>query len=164
MKVDYAACVQKIRAMPLFKKVVILLGKWLPLVVILVYIITALFLLITENRKIWMFLAIPALCLVSVTILHNTINHTHPYDAMGYLPLLSKKSGAGKSFPSRHTASAWVIASACCFLSPLYGGIMFVVALLVGTSRVLAGVHYLSDVLVGAGFALLCSLLFFLPV
>ena len=111
-----------------------------------------------------MFLAIPALCLVSVTILRNAINRMRPYDAMGYLPLLSKKSGAGKSFPSRHTASAWVIASACCFLSPLYGGIMFVVALLVGTSRVLAGVHYLSDVLVGAGFALLCSLLFFLPV
>ena len=40
---------------------------------------------------------------------------------------------------------------------------MLAAAVLVGVTRVLTGVHYLSDVLVGAGFALLCSLLFLLP-
>ncbi len=163
MKFPYAACVKTIESRPTVKKIIILSAKLLPIAVIFLYIGTALFLLFSGSRKLGLFLAVPAFCFMIVTIFRNVFNRIRPYDAIGYSPLIPKKSGAGKSFPSRHTASAWVIACACCYLSPCYGAGMLLVAGFVGASRVLAGVHYLSDVLAGAGVALLCSLLFFLP-
>jgi membrane-associated phospholipid phosphatase len=54
------------------------------------------------------------------------------------------------SFPSGHTVTAFAMASAIAFLSPRVGYPLFMVAILVGISRVAIGSHYLSDVLAGA--------------
>lgn len=163
MRWNYAGMVDQIRGKPIWNRWVVFLAKVFPLTVIILYIGTSLFLLFTQNEQVWLFLAVPAFCFVLVTVLRKRIHRVRPYDAMGYLPLLPKESGKANSFPSRHTASAWVIACACWYLSPVFGSIMILIALLVGVTRVLTGVHYLSDVLAGIGLALLCSILFFLP-
>ena len=55
------------------------------------------------------------------------------------------------SFPSGHAARAFMLAVVALGLGPTWLGIGLAIwALLVGLSRVIMGVHYLSDVLVGA--------------
>jgi undecaprenyl-diphosphatase len=57
---------------------------------------------------------------------------------------------AGRSFPSRHVASGLAMAAIGGQAHPLLGHAMAGVAWLLGLSRVMAGVHYPSDVLCGA--------------
>lgn len=58
---------------------------------------------------------------------------------------------ASDSFPSGHTIFAFAIASSL-NLSGYHrlGSVLYVVAILIGLSRIFAGVHYPSDVLAGA--------------
>ncbi len=61
------------------------------------------------------------------------------------------------SMPSSHTAYAVVLAVFLAALYPRLRPIVIGLALLVGICRVLFGAHYPSDVLVGAGLALLIA-------
>jgi undecaprenyl-diphosphatase len=68
------------------------------------------------------------------------------------------------SFPSGHTITAFAVAvSLGCFYPILFGPLLFC-ALTIATSRILLGMHFLSDVLVGAvlgtGLALTSHALF----
>lgn len=56
------------------------------------------------------------------------------------------------SFPSGHTITAFAIAISLGHLYPHGEPILFVIAACIGASRVLLGMHYLSDVIAGALF------------
>ncbi len=53
------------------------------------------------------------------------------------------------SFPSGHATTAAAVALACSVLWPRYWKLFVVAAVLVGLSRLVLNVHYLSDVIVG---------------
>ena len=55
-----------------------------------------------------------------------------------------------RSFPSGHAASAFAFAGGVAAEAPVPGGLLTVLATLVAYSRVHTGVHYPSDVVVGA--------------
>jgi undecaprenyl-diphosphatase len=61
------------------------------------------------------------------------------------------------SFPSGHTASAFAFASAAGEAAPLTWVPLHTAAVLVGYARVHTGVHYPSDVVVGAVIGALCG-------
>ena len=63
------------------------------------------------------------------------------------------------SLPSGHTAAAFLMATilACGF--PSWTSLLFGWAALVGASRLLLGVHYLSDLVAGAALGSCCALL-----
>lgn len=85
-----------------------------------------------------------------------------PFVALGFDPLISESS-LSKSFPSDHAAAAWALAASLWFhrkkFRLTYGVVLM--AVLVALGRVLAGVHYLGDVLagatVGAGIAIIAQ-------
>ena len=63
------------------------------------------------------------------------------------------------SFPSGHTLSSFAAATALCFFHRKAGAAAYVVAALIGFSRLYACVHYPTDVLAGLLIGILCGLL-----
>jgi len=53
------------------------------------------------------------------------------------------------SFPSGHTAAAFVMASLCNYYYPESGPFAYILATMIGSSRVLLGVHYPTDIAAG---------------
>ena len=104
------------------------------------------------NRQIADFvkiLVIPAVTFAMVTLLRLLINRARPYEALDINPLI-KKNKSGQSFPSRHAASVFIIAMAFLYVN-IYAGIsLLILGAVMCAARVLAGVHYVSDVVVGA--------------
>ena len=98
------------------------------------------------------FMGVPLAALILVTVLRHVFHAPRPYDQMNYYPLISHKPG--NSFPSRHTASSVIIAMAFWYVCQPLGIIAAALAVLVGISRVVAGLHYPRDVLAGAAVSL----------
>ena len=103
-------------------------------------------------------LSAPALCLVIVSVLRLAIPRPRPYDQYAITPLSKKKDGKHNSFPSRHVACAFVIATVCLSLVPWMGIYLYVLATLLAYIRFSLGLHYPTDLLVGAIIGILCGL------
>ena len=61
-----------------------------------------------------------------------------------------EKDTKGKSFPSRHVFSAFIIAFTAGCYNPAAGGALAVCGTLLAVTRVLGGVHFIRDVAAGA--------------
>ena len=107
------------------------------------------------------YIMVPALGFILLTIVRKWINQPRPYETWGIVPLLDKDS-SGNSMPSRHVFSATIISMACLHANLSAGLILLVLSALLGLVRVLGGVHYPKDVLVGYTCGLLWGILFFM--
>ncbi|MCR5653638.1 MAG: phosphatase PAP2 family protein [Ruminococcus sp.] len=103
------------------------------------------------------FVVVPAVTFVSVTVLRMIINRARPYEALDINPLI-KKNKSGQSFPSRHAASVFIIAMAFLYVNVWAGIALFILGIIMCASRVLAGVHYISDVAAGAAIAVILGI------
>lgn len=97
----------------------------------------------------------PAVSLSFVILIRYFINRKRPFEVLEIVPLIIH--GTGCSFPSKHGTSAFAIAFAMLWVHPLMGGIIFILAVLTGISRIMAGVHYPSDILGGMMIAFLVT-------
>ncbi len=105
-------------------------------------------------------LGAPALCLFFVTVLRLAVDRPRPYDeaGAGIVPLHNKK-GDGKSFPSRHVASAFVIATTLLPYAVWLGAPLLAIGLCLAYARFALGLHYPSDLLAGMILGMGCGLL-----
>lgn len=103
----------------------------------------------------------PAAVFLGVTFLRRRYNAPRPYEVWGLPPILPRNK-KGHSFPSRHCAAASVIAMAFWYVSPAAGKTVLLCALLIAVCRVLAGVHFVRDVLAGLAIGTIGGLLGFL--
>ena len=73
---------------------------------------------------------------------------------MKFYPFLpsNQKIQKGKSFPSRHAFSAAILSIAFYTLHPILGACLLLFTILIGLCRVLMGVHWIRDVVVGILF------------
>lgn len=94
---------------------------------------------------------VPAAAFWVGSALRARINRPRPYTALGYQPLFPKNE-AGRSMPSRHCFSAAAIAGTAWYVLPPLGAVLAVLGVLIAISRVVTGVHYISDVLAGLAF------------
>ena len=106
------------------------------------------------------FTLIPLCTLILVTVIRALINAKRPYEVYDYTPAVHKDT-KGKSFPSRHTVCAFIIAMAFLYVNFRVGVIMLVIAAIIGVTRVLAGVHFIRDVISGAAIGILIGVLGF---
>ena len=131
----------------------------MPLVYLILLVTTYLQLGLSQQVGIYLF--IPASGFVILSLFRKKINHPRPYETWDIRPLLDKDS-SGQSMPSRHVFSATIISMAYFHAWTLIGMILLICSGVLALVRVLGGVHYPKDVLVGYVCGLLWGFLFFL--
>ena len=113
------------------------------------------------GRQVLIYVFIPASGFVILSFLRKKINAPRPYEEWDIKPLLDRDS-PGQSMPSRHVFSATIISMACMHASLPIGMICLTLSAFLGLVRVLGGVHYPKDVVVGYICALVWGVIFFL--
>lgn len=101
---------------------------------------------------------VPGISFVLVTVLRKVINAPRPYEVFDAAPVIPKDT-RGNSFPSRHAFSIFVIAMTFCACCPLAwtGPVMMAAGVLLAVIRVVSGVHFPCDVVVGALLGMLAG-------
>ena len=113
------------------------------------------------GKQVGIYLFIPASGFVILSFLRKKINAPRPYEVWEIVPLLDRDS-PGQSMPSRHVFSATIISMACLHASLTMGMICLILSALLGLVRVLGGVHFPKDVVVGYICGLVWGVIFFL--
>ena len=153
----------KIKNNPLFLSLLRAFNRFMTLVMPIVYLT----LLVTTylqqgfGKQVLMYVFVPASGFVILSLLRKKINAPRPYEVWEIIPLLDRDSPS-QSMPSRHVFSATIISMACLHASLSVGVILLVLSALLGLVRVLGGVHYPKDVVVGYICGLVWGVIFFL--
>ena len=113
------------------------------------------------GKQVLMYVFIPVSGFVILSFLRKKINAPRPYEVWEIVPLLDRDS-PGKSMPSRHVFSATIISMACLHASLTMGMICLTLSAFLGLVRVLGGVHFPKDVVVGYACGLVWGVIFFL--
>ena len=152
----YRAVIGWFNARPAAKKLLRAVSLGSVAAVYLLYAGLAVLMMLRGNSLLWPLLAVPAVVLVLGTALRRAINRPRPYETLGFTPLFPKDT-KGQSLPSRHCFSAACIAVAAIPVSPAAAAVLAGLAVVIALTRVLCGVHYISDVLVGLVFGAAAS-------
>ena len=113
------------------------------------------------GKQVLIYVFVPASGFVILSLLRKKINAPRPYEVWEIVPLLDRDS-PGQSMPSRHVFSASIISMACLHASLSVGLILLILSAILGLVRVLGGVHYPKDVVVGYIYGLVWGVIFFL--
>ena len=116
-------------------------------------------------------IVVPLVTFVVVSLWRAGINWPRPYESHNIDPLI-KKDTQGKSMPSRHMASATIIASTLVWVAVCEGQPFLWVGAVLGIAaccaiayvRIAGGVHYPRDIIVGAITAIAFALVGFLAI
>lgn len=136
--------------------------KYVPLVVFIAYPLMVIILLFTKGITSVEFLKVffvPFGTFVVVTIARKLFNFQRPYEKYDIHPLIQKNK-QGQSFPSRHSVSIFIIAMAYTYINVYVGIVFILLGIVIGVTRVLAGVHFIRDVFAGAVISILIGTIF----
>ena len=121
-------------------------------IVIVFYVVYALLLgwaCVSDPWRLVPLVGVTAVGFVAVSFFRRRFNAPRPYECCSIAPLIAR-DGAGKSFPSRHAFSAFAIAASWFAGSAPVAVVLLVAAVVLAVCRVLGGVHFPRDVVVGA--------------
>ena len=99
----------------------------------------------------------PLTSFILVSVIRKCIDAKRPYEKYNIKPLFIKET-KGESMPSRHVFSITIIAMCWLYVSVPVGIIMLMLVAIMATSRVLAGVHFVRDVVVGFAVGIICGI------
>ena len=153
----------KIENKPIFLRLLRAFNRFMTVVMPIVYLtlLTTIYFREGFGKQVLMYVFIPASGFVILSFLRKKINAPRPYEVWEIVPLLDRDS-PGQSMPSRHVFPATIISMACLHASLTMGMICLTLSALLGLVRVLGGVHFPKDVLVGYICALVWGVIFFL--
>lgn len=120
-----------------------------------------LYLLIFKRELFLRSLIVPGSMFLFVSGLRKVLDRPRPYEALQIRPLLVKEK-QGESMPSRHIFSVFIIAMTFMYVFGIGAAIpFFVIGVVMALIRVVGGVHFPSDVLVGAAIGIISGILGF---
>lgn len=143
-----------------FDSVYVFIAVYLP---ILVCIVAAILFFVWKKswtHKLQLLFIFAIFVTISYLLIHFVFHliwpRLRPFDGLGEVNKLIDTFGL--SFPSRHAMLFFLIATVISWIRPKIGIWFFIVAILIAIGRVLVGVHYPSDILVGATFGTLMGI------
>lgn len=153
----------KIENNPFFLRLLRAFNRFMTVVMPIVYLTLLATTYFQEGfgKQVWIYLFAPASGFMILSLLRKKINAPRPYETWEIVPLLDRDR-PGQSMPSRHVFSATIISMACLHASLSVGVILLILSAILGLVRVLGGVHYLKDVVVGYICGLMWGMIFFL--
>ena len=92
---------------------------------------------------------VPGVSFAIVTVFRRLYNSKRPYEVYDFEPVISKNT-LGKSFPSRHVFSIFMIGMTFLKIQPDLGLLFMLVGAMLAVIRVYGGVHFIRDVVAGA--------------
>lgn len=98
---------------------------------------------------------------LAAQVIKKTTHRLRPYEAFKKIDKLHFVNLKDCSFPSGHTTASFALAVSLSFYFPSLAVLFIGTASLVGISRVYLGVHYPSDVIIGALIGILFSYMIF---
>ena len=126
------------------------------------YVLWAAYLKASKTWIVLAYLLVPATGFIVLSVIRKRMNWPRPYE-LGTFPPLLNREGKGSSMPSRHVFSAAIISTVAWGVNPLLSVFGLSLALLLSGVRVLAGVHFVRDVVVGFLSAILWGFFWFYP-
>lgn len=139
------------------RRAIIGLNKLLTGSVYAAYILLCLYLLLTRDAYLIPLVLICGIPFVLLTVIRAKINAPRPYEVWDIEPLIPKDT-KGRSFPSRHIFSTFLIAVAVCPVNVFLGAAVAVTGVLLAVIRVLGGVHFTKDVIAGGIIGILSGI------
>ncbi|MDD7402641.1 MAG: phosphatase PAP2 family protein [Butyribacter sp.] len=158
-KESYEKIFRQIAAIPNGVQGILVIGKLMTVVTALVYFAELFAQLFGKQwRGLAVLILVPGISFVLVSLFRNLYDAKRPYEVYGFTPLIPKET-KGKSFPSRHVFSIFVIGSSLCWYQPYAGVLVCLMGCLLAACRVVSGVHFPKDVIGGAIIGILCGCL-----
>ena len=124
------------------------------------YVLWAAYLKASKTWIVLAYLLVPATGFIVLSVIRKRMDWPRPYE-LGTFPPLLNREGKGSSMPSRHVFSAAIISTVAWGVHPLLSVLGLSLALLLAGVRVLAGVHFVRDVVVGFLSAILWGFFWF---
>lgn len=148
-----------------YAKAIIALNKILTSLVFVFYPCMLLYLMFTNPVSSWpslsAFAFVPGISFVLVSIFRRIWNAPRPYEVNPDLNPILKKDSKGKSFPSRHIFSIFIISITVYKLWPVIGILIGIAGIVLAYCRVKGGIHFLKDVIAGAIIGILLGIIGF---
>lgn len=145
----YERLTRPLRERPWLLRLVLGLNRGLTYLGYALYPLLLVLVLVTRQADFWRFLLVPGISFALLTLVRARIDEPRPYEVLNIDPLIHKDT-RGKSFPSRHVFSIFVIAMAWLAYLPPVGATLLVLSALMAFVRVVGGVHWPHDVIAGA--------------
>ncbi len=159
-KQTYEKMTESIKASPHIGTAIILSDSILTKLSYIVYPMLIIFLIIEKEPEVLRAVAVPAVSFVLLSVFRYLYCAPRPYEVFGIAPVI-KKDTKGKSFPSRHVFSAFMIAFTVYYFMPAAGIILFALSTVMAAIRVIGGVHFIKDVAAGAVIGICCGIIGF---
>lgn len=158
----YGHIVGKIKNKPFLLSLLRAFNRFMTVVMPMIYLtmLATTYLQQGLGKQVLIYVFVPASGFVILSLLRKKISAPRPYEVWKIVPLLDRDS-PGQSMPSRHVFSATIISMACLHASLTMGMICLTLSAFLGLVRVLGGVHYPKDVVVGYICALVWGVIFF---
>ena len=157
-KEQYIKITEPMRNDPEKTKRIIGLNQIFTGVVFMVYPLYMVMLYVEKDPKLMKAIFVPAVSFVLVTIFRKMINVPRPYEKFEIPPVIEKDT-KGKSFPSRHVFSVFMIAITIFWSHPGPGIVIAIIGVGMAVIRVLGGVHEPRDVVAGTVIGLVCGVI-----
>ncbi|MCR5143732.1 MAG: phosphatase PAP2 family protein [Lachnospiraceae bacterium] len=136
-----------------------ILDKAIVIITILIYGIILLMQLISASyAQLYKYILIPAAGFLVVSVFRYLYNQPRPYQELDINPIL-KKDTQGKSFPSRHVYSIFIIAMTALQYNVVLGILLLIFGTILAVVRVVGGAHFPRDVFAGGLLGVVTGLL-----
>ncbi|MCM1257004.1 MAG: phosphatase PAP2 family protein [Roseburia sp.] len=142
-------------------KGIVYLDKGLAGGIFLAYPLFLVDLLLSGSPKWFPCLVVPAVSFLLVSLFRRLYSAKRPYELLDIKPLIPKDT-VGKSFPSRHVFSVFIIGMTFFYVNKILGMLVFCIGIVTAFVRVAGGVHFPKDVAAGAVIGVLCGVVYYI--